>query len=507
MVVAVAFLYLSGVPFQVYAFTNTQSSTLVLGQSSFTTDMNAASPAGETIPTGLAFDSSGNLWVADSDNSRILEYTPPFTTGEAASLVLGQASLNTGNCDLGGASASNLCFPTGIAFDSSGNLWVADEANSRVLEYVKGAGFTTGQAASLVIGQPDFTHSQANQCGCFAPTASTLDAPWGLAFDSSGNLWVADANNNRVTEYTKGAGFSTDQAASLVIGQPGFVTSSAAPISATSLNRPYQPAFDSSGNLWVTDDGNARVLEYLKGSGFTTDEAATTVLGQSVFNSGSSNGGGAISASVLGEASYLAFDSSGNLWVSDGFGFSTGDSRVLEYSKGSGFSTGEAASLVIGQPDFTHGQWNQCDCGSLTSQTLDAPAGLVFDSSGNLWVADGGNNRVLEYAGPSPPPSSLPPVVPQNLVFTLTSTGGHLTGNLVAVEGQGILYNIPGYVPTPGVSVYSYSFCLEASLNAVLVSGFSNYQAGFNSSEVLVSNYASFLNNAQGWPAEPACSS
>ena len=511
IILAVAFLYLSGVPFAAYAFTNTQAAAQVLGQSSFTSNDPANTVSGEAAPSAIAFDSSGDLWVADTFNARVSEYTPPFTEGEAASLVLGQASLGVSGCNNGGLSAASLCDPFGLAFDSSGNLWVADAVNNRVLEYVKGSGFATGQAAALVLGQPDFTHSEWNQCDCVSDTASTFNNPWGIAFDSSGNLWVADAGNNRVLEFVKGAGFSTDQAAALVIGQPDFTHSErnqcdCGTPSATSLSGPYDVAFGSSGNLWVADDQNARVLEYQKGAGFTDEEAATLVIGQSSFTTGSSNGGDGISASVLGEASYLAFDSSGNLWVSDGFGFSSGDSRVLEYSPG--FSTGEAASLVLGQQDFTHGEWNQCDCDSPTGSTLDAPAGLAFDSSGNLWVADAGNNRVLEFQGTPPTPTSLPPVIPKTLSFIRTSgSGGPLTGKLVGLYGPGIVYNIPGYVPTPGVSLYAISFCYMASENAIQISGFSNYQVGFNSTEVSVSNWASVLTSAQGWPSEPACTS
>ena len=84
----------------------------------------------------------------------------------------------------------------GLGFDSSGNLWVADFGNSRVLMYPKGTGFTNGEAATIVLGQSSFTTDTSDT------TATTLRGPFGLAFDSSGNLWVSDQGNSRVLKYT-----------------------------------------------------------------------------------------------------------------------------------------------------------------------------------------------------------------------------------------------------------------------------------------------------------------
>ena len=166
-----------------------------------------------------------------------------------------------------------LCVPYGIAFDSHGNLWVADQFYNRVIEYLKGSGFTTGETPSLAIGQSSLTSVQLA-----VPT--NLNLPTDEAFDSSGNLWVVDADNNRILEYT--APFTIGEAASIVIGRadftsgncdnsPYYFANSTAISSVTSsdLCQPHGIAFDSQGNLWVADTGNNRVLEFLKGSGFT----------------------------------------------------------------------------------------------------------------------------------------------------------------------------------------------------------------------------------------------
>jgi hypothetical protein len=85
---------------------------------------------------GVAMDAAGNLYVADYGNNRVLEYSTPLTTDTVADRVFGQGGSRTNSaCDLGGISASSLCGPAGVAFDSAGHLYVADQHNSRVLEY------------------------------------------------------------------------------------------------------------------------------------------------------------------------------------------------------------------------------------------------------------------------------------------------------------------------------------------------------------------------------------
>jgi len=269
----------------------------VIGQPDFST-LTAGQPASATAignPTAVAFDSKGNLWVVDTTNNRVLEYAPPFSTGEAASLVIGQKSL-TGTGDT--SPSGGLFGPTGLAFDLSGNLWVVDSGNNRVLEFK--SPFSDGESASLVLGQPTF----GGYIG--TTTAGGLNSPSYAAFDPSGNLWVTDQGNNRVLEFT--APFSTGQKASVVIGQANFTAF--APSSTTTAKSLFEPlglAFDSKGDLWVADGGDHRVLEYTAPFSIG-DTAASMVIGQSSLTT-SSTGLNAYA---------IAFDSSGNLWISDG---------------------------------------------------------------------------------------------------------------------------------------------------------------------------------------------
>ena len=288
-------------------FTSGKEAMLVLGQDDFVSTNPALSATDLDQPYGLVFDRDGNMWVADTNNNRIVEYKTPFTNGEAVSLVIGYPSFDKGVYP---TTAGSLAAPYGLTFDKSGNLWAVDYYNNRILEYVPP--FKNQMNASLVIGQPDLT---SNSDGT---TANRLNLPSAVAFDEKGNLWVTDSLNNRVLEFSYP--FSTDQSATLVVGQENFTTNLPG-ITGDSMNTPYGIIFDKSGNLWVTDGNNARVLGYTPP--FSNGMSASLVLGQANFGEMISG----TSASLLAEPYDVKVDNSGNLWVAD-----TDNNRVLEFA-------------------------------------------------------------------------------------------------------------------------------------------------------------------------------
>src|SRR5207245_10812665 len=99
-------------------------------------------------PRTFAFDSAGNLWVADISNNRVLKYPATITTGEAATVVVGQGTFTT---ETSGTTATTLNGPYTISFDSAGNLWVADKVNNSALKYA--APLTTGVAPAVRVRQ------------------------------------------------------------------------------------------------------------------------------------------------------------------------------------------------------------------------------------------------------------------------------------------------------------------------------------------------------------------
>jgi hypothetical protein len=163
------------------------AASLVIGQQNFTTVSNNNNQSRLDSPGYITFDSSGNLWVSDTYDNRVLEFKAPFSNGESASLALGQPNLSSTAAN---TTQSTLSYPQGLAFDSHGNLWVADESNNRIMEFVPP--FSTGMNATVVIGQTSYFYSGPSSGN------SSLYDPWGLAAGPNGNLWVDDSGNYRV---------------------------------------------------------------------------------------------------------------------------------------------------------------------------------------------------------------------------------------------------------------------------------------------------------------------
>ncbi|MGD0177052.1 MAG: NHL repeat-containing protein [Candidatus Bathyarchaeia archaeon] len=397
-----------------YAFTTGQSATLVIGQSDFTHNVNAlTTQTGLYSPFGSVFDALGNLWVADTYHNRVLMFRPPFTNGMAASLVIGHKSFLW---DGPATNQTGLNNPSGLGFDALGNLWVSDGNNNRVLMFKPP--FTNGMAASLVIGHKSFLWDgpATNQTG--------LHGPRGVSFDGSGNLWVADYSNSRVLMFKPP--FTTGMAATLVIGQAIFTTSAPA-TSQTGLKQSSGVSFDGSGNLWVADSNSNRVLVFRPP--FTNGMAASLVIGQINFNSGSINEGGSTSQTGLSFPFSLSFDLVGNLWVVD-----TNNNRVLMFPGSTGLS-GFLLELQAG--------WNLISLPLRPTQTATAKLLAPIIQMNDLVTVWGFT-----------PPITWSYFKPPNL-GTLTSM----------VDGKGywvyvtdaINITIVGYVITPGSAPPTYS--------------------------------------------------
>lgn len=311
------------------AFMNGAAAELVLGQVDFTGDQpnrGGANPAQNTLaaPRSVAVDPAGRVYVADSDNKRILRFDPPLANGMNAVQVFGQAgSFTTANQAPGNAAtADNLGNPDGVAVDSAGNLYLADLFLKRVLIYITPAAAGGDTTADIAIGQPDLTSSDANQGGA-NPAANTLFNPEGVALDAQDNLYVADQENHRVLLFKPP--FTTNMNATRVYGQPDFTTSAApSPPNASSLNTPVAVAVDpKSGNLYVADSINFRILEFTDPQ---NDSTADRVFGQlGDFTTKMINKGG-ISADSINDVAGVACDLNGNLFAGDRL-----NNRALRY--------------------------------------------------------------------------------------------------------------------------------------------------------------------------------
>jgi len=187
-------------------------------------------------PTGVAVDSSGNVYVADQFNYRIRKIT-------LAGMVSTLAGKTSGYEDATGT-AAKFKSPRGVAVDSSGNVYVADADNNRIRK-ITPAGEVTTLAGTDTRGHADGTGSTAQ-----------FNKPSGVAVDSSGNVYVADSNNHRIRKITPEREVST-----LTGSTEGFADGTG---TAALFDSPYGVAVDSSGNVYVADRENNRIrkIEY-----------------------------------------------------------------------------------------------------------------------------------------------------------------------------------------------------------------------------------------------------
>ena len=281
-------------------------------------------------PRAVGVDLSGNVFVSDRDNSRVLEYneasTPPANA--APNMVFGQAGFTTSGCT---ATATGLCFPQQLSFDSSNNFYVADAGSNRVREFNTPLTTTatpgSGDAvADLVFGVPTLT-SLGNCLTGHPSSSSSTCGPAGVDLDNAGDVFIADTADNRVLVFDNA--LATNTVADIVLGQADFAHYNANSVDPGGVFNPRQAAIDRNStpnHLYVADATNSRVLGWNNVASFVNGAPADLVLGQPDFYTGTSNTGGESLSSMAGPIG-VAVDSKCNLYVSD-----NANNRVLEFA-------------------------------------------------------------------------------------------------------------------------------------------------------------------------------
>ena len=205
-------------------------------------------------PTGVAVDKAGNVYVADQYNQRIRKILPDGTTSVFA------GSSTSGNHNATGTNAT-FTYPTSLAIDTAGNLYVGEANNGYLVRKITPGGVVTTFAGSGVAGYNDGP----------AATASFSGQVWVTAVDVAGNVYVADVGNNLIRKISP-AGFVTTIAGN---GNPGYIDGIGAQ---TSFNGASGVAVDNSGNLYVADQSN-NVIRKISISGYTINEPPPSGLG------------------------------------------------------------------------------------------------------------------------------------------------------------------------------------------------------------------------------------
>ncbi len=370
------------------AISNGQRADIVLGQPSF----ERSSPlgignAGMNSPSSLAVHpSTGDLYVADTANHRVLRFPEPFANPGRVEpdKVYGQPSFNSNTANNGGISGRTMRGPTGLTFDAGGNLWICDTQNNRVLRYPASALDSDAPEANLVIGQDLLTEAPINSGELLGPAG--LNRPVGVAFHPNGSLYIADTSNFRILVYEQP--FMTGAAAVRVIGQENFTRRVLPPtITASSIRGPNALFIDSGGDLYVTAQIENRVLVFENVAASAPFPSASRAIGQPFLTADFSNVNSAplASANGLSLPADVALDGDGNIYITD-----AGNHRVTRYAPGA-----SPANAVLGQPDFARNTANR-----VGQSSVGAPRDIVVDYSDPdlpIYVADSDNNRVLVW--------------------------------------------------------------------------------------------------------------
>ena len=342
------------------------------GARGFSGDGQPGASARLNEPAGLATDSNGNLYIADSGNHRVRRLSTAGTITTVAGD--GNARFSDGAGAPLGASLNN---PQGVAVDAANNLYIADTGNNRIRR-VSAAGTTITTVAG---------NGQASFSGDGQATLVALNGPTGVAVDSANNLYIADADNDRVRKVTPGGVMTT------IAGRAdrGFEGDNG-PAGGGLLNHPLAVAVDASLNVYIADADNSRVRR-VSPQGFIF-----TAAGNGNFSSTGDDG--PAREATFRHPEDIAIDGLGNVYVAD-----YEASRVRKISADGIITTvaGDGVARFAG------------DGGPAVSASLQNPVGVAAAKDGTLYISDSANNRIRR-------------VTPAGTISTFAGAGGGGSG-------------------------------------------------------------------------------
>ena len=341
----------------IYNKLSAQIITTIAGDSiqGYNGDAILADTAELSQPMGVAVDASGDIYIADYANVLIRKVT--VSTGIITTIA------GTGyygfSGDNGLAINAQVYGPEGIALDNSGNVYIADTWNNRIRKINSSTGIITTIAGDSIQGY--------NSDGILA-TAAELYWPAGVVVDDTGNVYIADTYNNRVRKINHTTGIIS------TIAGTGLQTYNGDSILATDANvTPWGVAIDAGGNIFIADNGSARIRKINHNTGIISTIAGT--------GTNSYNGDGILAIDAeLHNPTQVVIDSSGNVYIAEPIG-----QRIRKINSSTGIINTIAGDSIQGYNG---------DNILATSAELNAPYGIAIDLLDNVYIGDTYNNRV-----------------------------------------------------------------------------------------------------------------
>ena len=323
------------------------------GSSGFAGDGGDPSASQLFSPAGLALDSKGNLYIADSGNHRIR-----MISGGTINTVAGNGTAGYAG-DGAAATSANLYNPTGVAFDSSGNFYIADSVNN-VIRKVSGGNIST--IAGLQSQGPAYGGD-----GGLANVAN-LNNPTGILFDSAGNYYIADNGNSLIRKVNT---------TGVINSYLGFLATQGR------LNHPTSLALFGNA-FYISDSNNNRIAKYAP---YTANNVANDLTNFAGNGTAGFNDGSTATLSQLNKPVGIAVDAAGNVYIAD-----ANNSRIRKV-----YTDGTIATIA-----GKGGGGYSGDGGPATQAVLNFPRGIAVGSDGSVYIADTGNH-VIRVLTPSYP--------------------------------------------------------------------------------------------------------
>jgi len=404
IVVIAAFLVIGGRAFPESLISTVAGGGTLLGDGISATSANIGT-------NDVAFDSVGNLYVADAPGCRI--WRVRADTG----LISTVAGTGTGGYNGDGipATSAKLNWPTGVAVDDAGNVYISDVGNFRIRKVSAATGLISTVAGTGTWGY--------NGDGIPATSAQLVLEPgcppcWspGIAVDGAGNIYIADSGNNRVRKVSAATGLI-----STVAGNgTGAYNGDGIPATSAYVNRPARIALDVAGNIYIADSYNQRIRKVSAATGLISTVAGSGSVTWSVTWGGATTpgsyagDGGPATSAELYDPDGIAVDCAGNLYIAE---YANNRIRLVSASTG----------LI---KTFAGTGWSGYNGDGIPAETADLwyPAGIAIGATGDLYFADLSNRRIRKVTNVAcvPPYVSPPEPIDTGKVKIVGGVRGYL---------------------------------------------------------------------------------